>query len=108
MEVRMRWSSAVDTNRSLDVAVERAVESVFLGLEREEPDLLIAFVSAHHAPRFDALPELIRREFDGALLFGCCGCGVIGGGREIEDHASLSLTGASLPGVKLKDRKSVV
>lgn len=98
----MRWSSAVDTDRSLSSAVERAAESVFLGLERTEPDLVIAFVSAEHAAQFEALPELIRREFDGALLFGCCARGVIGGGREIEDHISLSLTGASLPGVKLK------
>jgi small ligand-binding sensory domain FIST len=98
----MRWSSAVDTARSLSSAVERAAESVFLGLERKEPDLVIAFVSGEHAAHFDALPELIRREFDAALLFGCCAHGVIGGGREIEDHVSLSLTGAALPGVKLK------
>lgn len=102
MEARMRWSSAVDTDRSLDAAIERAAESVFLGLGRKDPDLLIAFVSAHHAARFEALPELIRREFEGTLLFGCCARGVIGGGREIEDHASVSLTGASLPGVNLK------
>src|SRR5690606_18573316 len=68
----------------------------------KEPDLLISFVSTRHAARFEALPELIRREFEGTLLFGCCAGGVIGGGREIEDQASLSLTGASLPGVKLK------
>lgn len=98
----MRWSSAVDTDRSLEAAVERAAESVFLGLERQEPDLLIAFISAEHAAKFDALPELIRREFDGALLFGCCAGGVIGGGQEIEDDACLSLTGATLPGVNLK------
>lgn len=98
----MRWSSAVDMDHSLDVAVERAAESIFLGLGREEPDLLIAFVSVEHAPRFEVLPELVRREFEGTLLFGCCASGVIGGGREIEDRASLSLTGALLPGVNLK------
>ena len=98
----MRWSSAVDMDRSLEAAVERAAESVFLGLERKEPDLLIAFVSAQHAAKFDALPELIRREFDSTLLFGCCAGGVIGGGREVEDEACLSFTGATLPGVKLK------
>jgi small ligand-binding sensory domain FIST len=98
----MRWSSAIDIDRSLSAAVERATESVFLGLGRKEPDLLIAFVSTEHAARFDALPELIRREFDSALLFGCCARGVIGGGREVEDQSSVSLTGAILPGVKLK------
>jgi small ligand-binding sensory domain FIST len=98
----MRWSPAIDIDRSLSAAVERAAESVFLGLGRKEPDLLIAFVSTEHAARFDALPELIRREFDSTLLFGCCARGVIGGGREVEDQSSVSLTGAILPGVKLK------
>ena len=98
----MRWSSAVDTDRSLQLAVERAAASVFLGLGRKEPDLLIAFVSAEHAARFETLPELVKREFDGAVLFGCCARGVIGGGQEVEDHPSVSFTGALLPGVRLK------
>jgi small ligand-binding sensory domain FIST len=98
----MRWASAVDTDKSLATSVQRAAESVFAGLGRQEPDLVIAFVSAHHAPRYETLAELVRREFEGAFLFGCCAGGVIGGGREIEDLASVSLTGALLPGVHLK------
>jgi small ligand-binding sensory domain FIST len=98
----MRWASAVDTDSSLDSAVERAAETVFLGLGRQEPDLVIAFVSAEHSARFDAVAELLQREFESAFLFGCCASGVIGGGREIEDRAAISLTGALLPGVKLK------
>jgi small ligand-binding sensory domain FIST len=98
----MRWASAVDTDLSLNSAVERAAETIYLGLGRQEPDLLIVFVSAEHAPRFDAVSELLRREFESAFLFGCCAGGVIGGGREIEDRAGLSLTGALLPGVRLK------
>ena len=98
----MRWSSAVDTDDSLDVAVEQAAERIFLGLDRQEPDLLIAFVSSQHAARFDAVSELLHREFENAFVFGCCAGGVIGGGREVEDRPGLSLTGALLPGVKLK------
>lgn len=98
----MRWASAVDTDNVLTTAIERAAESVFLGLGRQEPDLVIAFVGAAHAPHFDAFAELLQREFESAFLFGCCAGGVIGGGREIEDRPALSLTGALLPGVKLK------
>src|SRR5690349_16477395 len=58
----MRWASAVDTDISLSSAVERAAERVFLGLGRQEPDLLIVFVSGEHAPRFDAVRELLHRE----------------------------------------------
>ncbi len=98
----MRWASAVDTSRDLPLAIERAAETVFLGLGRQEPDLLIVFVSAWHAARFDAVVELLRAEFDNAFLFGCGAQGVIGGGREVEDGPALSLTGALLPGVNLK------
>jgi small ligand-binding sensory domain FIST len=98
----MRWASAVDLDSSLPAAVESAAEKIFLGLGRCEPDLLIAFVSAHHSTHFDALPALVRREFETTLLFGCCATGVIGGGREIEDRPALSLTGALLPGVNMK------
>jgi small ligand-binding sensory domain FIST len=75
---------------------------VFAGLGRQEPDLLFVFVGADHAPRFDAVADLLLREFESAFLFGCCAGGVIGGGREIEDRPGLSLTGALLPGVKFK------
>jgi small ligand-binding sensory domain FIST len=98
----MRWASAVSTDISLDGAIERAAETIYLGLGRQEPDLLFAFVSAEHAARFDAVAELLRQEFEGAFLFGCCASGVIGGGREVEDRPGLSLTGALLPGVKIK------
>ena len=98
----MRWASAVDTDNSLRAAVEHAAETVFLGLGRQEPDLAIVFVSAEHAAHFDAIPALLQREFENVFMFGCCGGGVIGGGREIEDRPAFSLTGAVLPGVRLK------
>ena len=68
----MRWSSAVDTDGSLEVAIEVAAEKVFMGLGRQEPDLAIVFVSAHHAARFDAVASLVKREFENACVFGCC------------------------------------
>ena len=98
----MRWASTVDTDSSLQSAVEHASERILNGLDRKEPDLLVAFVSADHAPEFERLGELLRNEFDKAFLFGCCASGVIGGGREIEDRPALSLTGAVLPGVRMK------
>ncbi len=98
----MRWASAVDTDNSLRAAVEHAAETVFLGLGRQEPDLAVVFVSAQHAAHFDALPALLQREFENVFIFGCCGSGVIGGGREIEDRPAISITGAVLPGVRLK------
>src|SRR5688572_32037567 len=76
--------------------------TLFRSLGRQEPDLAIVFVSAEHAAHFDAIPALLQREFENVFIFGCCGGGVIGGGREIEDRPAFSLTGAVLPGVRLK------
>lgn len=98
----MRWASAIDTESPLPAAVTRGAGKLFADLGKQEPDLLIAFISAQHAAHFDELPRLLQREFDGSLLFGCCAAGVIGGGREVEDRPALSLTGAVLPGVHLK------
>lgn len=98
----MRWASAVDTDASLTVAVERAAEKIFNDLGKQDPDLLIVFVSSEHASRFEAVSELLRREFEGTYLFGCCASAVIGAGKEVEDQAAISLTGAILPGVRLR------
>lgn len=98
----MRWASAVDTDSSLTLAVERAAEKIFNDLGKQDPDLLIVFVSSEHASRFETISELLRREFEGAYLFGCCASAVIGAGKEVEEQAAISLTGAILPGVRLR------
>lgn len=98
----MRWASAIDTDVSLASAIERAAEKVFTDLDRQEPDLLFVFVSQEHGARFDAVSDLLLREFENTFLFGCCGAAVIGGGREVEDQAAVSLMGAMLPGVKFR------
>ena len=98
----MRWASAVDTDTSLPAAIERAAEKLFNDLGKQDPDLLFVFVSSQHAARFEAVSELLRREFEGTYLFGCCASAVIGAGQEIEDRAAISLTGAILPGVRMR------
>ncbi len=98
----MRWASAIDTDALLSAAVSRAAAKIFMGLGNQEPDLLTVFASAHHAARFEELCHMLLREFDSSFLFGCCAGGVIGGGKEVEDRPCISLTGASLPGVRMK------
>jgi small ligand-binding sensory domain FIST len=98
----MRWASAINTDFVLSTAVTHASAKLFAGLGNREPDLLTVFVSAHHAARFEELSRMLLREFESAYLFGCCGIGVIGGGQEVEDRPCLSLTGAVLPGVRMK------
>jgi small ligand-binding sensory domain FIST len=98
----MKWASTVDTSAPLNAAVEQAADRLFNALGKQEPHLVLAFVSEHHAPLYDELPALIRREFESAQLVGCCGTGVIGATSEIEDHPGLALVGALLPGVRIR------
>jgi small ligand-binding sensory domain FIST len=97
----MKWTSTVETDSSLDVAVERAAATIFKDLDKREPDLVIAFISTEHAPQYESLPALLAREFESAFIFGCCGEGVIGAGQEVEDRPAIALTAAVLPGVTI-------
>lgn len=76
--------------------------SIRAALGEVSPDLVAAFVSAHHRPAYVRLSELIRRELPGSFVLGCTAFGVIGAGREVEGEPALSLTAASLPGVELQ------
>src|SRR4051794_5760590 len=98
----MKWASALSEAQQ----TERAVGDTTAELKRQlggiEPDLVVAFVSPHHADAYESLPAAIAGAFPGALFFGCSAAGVIGAGHEVEERAALSLTAASLPGVALK------
>lgn len=97
----MKWASALSQEPETATAVGAAAAAVARQLGDDEADLVIAFVSPHHADAYDALPAGIRAAFPRALLVGCSASGVIGDGREVEERPALSLTAASLPGVQL-------
>jgi len=100
----MKWASTFDTDGSLQAAVEHGAAKIFRDLDKREPDLVLAFVSSEHAPQYEALPELLSREFESAFIVGCCAEGVIGAGKEVEDRPALALTAAVLPDVRLVGR----
>jgi small ligand-binding sensory domain FIST len=97
----MKWASAASDEARLDQAITRAASIVRADLGGCRPDLIIAFVSPHHAAELDRVPARIATLFPGALLLGCSGGGVIGGGREIEQRPGFALTAAYLPGVTI-------
>ncbi len=97
----MKWASAASDDSDLERAIARAANALRAELAGCQPDLLIAFVSPHHAAGYDRAPALLSEAIPGALLLGCSGGGVIGGGREIEQRPGLSLTAAYLPGVTI-------
>ena len=97
----MKWSSAVSENPSLNEAVAEGASKVCGELGGQAPDLVVAFVSAHHATEYDSLPQLVRRHIDSGVLIGCSGGGVIGAGTEVEHRPGLALAVAHLPDVEL-------
>ena len=97
----MKWASSAADDATLEQAITRAAADVSAHLGGAAPDLIVAFVSPHHAAGFERVPKLIAAELGSGLLLGCSAGGVIGGGREIEQRPGVSLTAAVLPGVSI-------
>jgi|JI10StandDraft_1071094.scaffolds.fasta_scaffold02580_2 small ligand-binding sensory domain FIST len=97
----MRWASAISTAASLDEAVAEAAGELAAQLAPARADLLLAFVTDHHAAGFGQLGAALTRRFPGALIAGCTAGGAIGGGAEIEHRAALALCAAHLPDVRV-------
>ena len=97
----MRFSSAVSRAPSYEQAVAELVAGLHEGLGGTRPDLVCLFASVHHESSWLSLAERVRREFAGALLFGCSARSVIGAAQEVEETPGIAACAASLPGVAL-------
>jgi len=96
----MRWASHVSERASWDEALAECADGVTTALGAGvDADLVVVFVSSHHAEAGQRLLDTTRERFPGASIVGCSGAGVIGGGHEVEDSPGLSLTVGSLPDV---------
>lgn len=95
----MRWSSASVEHAELEVAFEQCAEAIRMDMQEEAADLLFVFVSPRFAAHYEKVPPLAESHFARALLVGSAAGGVIGGRREREHRAALSLVAARLPGV---------
>ncbi|MCH7745889.1 MAG: hypothetical protein IIC84_07450, partial [Chloroflexi bacterium] len=97
----MKWSSAVSESSSLAEAVAECASVIRDELGDKTPDLIVAFVSAHHSAEYESVPKLVRAHLSGGTLIGCSTGGVIGAGREVENRAGFSMAAAHLPDVNL-------
>lgn len=97
----VHFVSRISTAPRLSAAVAEVCDSVLEALGGADPDLAVVFVSPHHREGWVQLPRLLQDRLGAPALLGCSGGGVIGGGREIEQAAAISLTAAHLPGVEL-------
>lgn len=103
----MRIASAISTARSPSAAagevVVRAQTGLVLeGAARVDPDTALVFVAGHTPQSAEAIVRSIREQTGVERLLGCTAGGVIGGDREVEEGASVSLMLLSLPGVSVR------
>jgi small ligand-binding sensory domain FIST len=92
----MEWASAVSER----VDTREAVREAALALRADRarpPDLVLAFVSPHHAANYSKVPGWVYEHLQPGTFAGCSAAGVIGGGRELENREAVSLTAAWLP-----------
>jgi small ligand-binding sensory domain FIST len=97
----MRWASALSTHAETAAALSDVTAALRRDLDGARADLLLTFVSSHHATRYEMVLSALRETFPEARLAGCSAAGVIGDGHEAEARPALSATAAWLPGVQL-------
>jgi len=95
----MKWASAISQNPELTEALAQTVKTISDGLGAEPPSLVVAFVSVGYDADLGSVPAILRTNFPDAVIVGCCGAGVIGDGKEVEDRLAVALTAGYLPDV---------
>lgn len=86
-----RFASAVSTRHDSTLALREAAEQLGDALGGRSPDLLVAFVSQHHAAEFETLPQALGSLCEPRVLVGCGAESLVGGGRELEHQPAISL-----------------
>ena len=96
----MKWASTVSDYPD----IQKSMSQCIIGIKEElgqPPDLMIAFVSSEFSTDYDKVLELRKEMASDGVLIGCCGNGIIGAGKEIEQRPGFALAGAILPNVFL-------
>ena len=98
----MRWSSGLGRHPDFGRALEEAAGTAVEDLHGAAPDLAVVFVSGSHADDDVPLAPALKTHLGECVWFGCSAAGVIGGGHEVEQEPSVSVTVASLPDVQIR------
>lgn len=105
----MQWASTIyGTDRNgegkvdLVEALETCSREIKAQLGEKPVHLAFGFISSHFRDQYHRVPELIKEFLAPQTFIGCSAGGLIGGGREIEQERSVTLTCAHLPGVEVE------
>jgi small ligand-binding sensory domain FIST len=86
-----RFATALSTRHDVQLAAREAAEQLAEGLGGRAPDLLVLFVTPHHAGEFDDLAARIGELCGARVLIGSSGQSVASSGREVENEPGLAL-----------------
>src|SRR5215208_2568496 len=101
LDPMQRIASALSTAPAAEDAALEAVRDVEAALGGAEPDLAYLFLSPSHLDEVEIAAALVRERLRPARLLGCVAEGVVGGRRELESGAGLSLWAGALPGARV-------
>ncbi len=98
----LRFASAISTSAASPTAFREVVDAITAGLGGQRPDLAAVFVSHHHGAAIEDLGPRLAKALNARVLIGCTGESIVGGGREVEDGAALSVWAGALPGTTVR------
>lgn len=97
-----RFASALSTSTDAAQAIRSALDELDAGLDGARPDLVAAFATHHYGDALEALGPRIARATGSPAVFGCTAESIIGGSREVQGSAGLSLFAAVLPETRVR------
>ena len=98
----MRWASAISTRVETDLALAEVIAASLSAMGPHRVDLVLVFPTSQHRRSFDRIGPMLADAFPKARIVGCSAAGAVGGGREVEREAAISLVVASLPDVLVR------
>lgn len=109
VDVGLAMAAAGSNERATEKAATEAAERCAEGLRLaggQSADLVLAFVSPHHAASIGLVGKAIARRMQARCIIGASAEAVINGFVEMEGAPGISLLAASLPGVSVRAFRS--
>lgn len=95
-----RFAAALSTLPNWERAVDDVLTTLFPQISAP-PDLMLIFVSSHHADALERISTLLGQHLGVEKILGCTAESVVGGEWEIERNPALAVWTAVLPGVQI-------
>jgi small ligand-binding sensory domain FIST len=89
--------AGLSTESATEQAFREAAGEARAGLAGRAADLALVFASPAHLDEIDGGLAVVTEMLESRSAIGCCAQGVVGGGREVEEGAAVSVWAASCP-----------